>query len=125
MNDLISTICFLLQGYGSWITQSVNHRTPWNHQHYYPSDSQFSVTAFDHNTDPGNFHSGPSHSKSISEGTYSFIHLSPNTEYEVKIRAKNSYGWSDDEPAFVFKTSNRGESFFFYSYPVLTKATFY
>ena len=54
------------------------------------------------------FHSASSNSRSISEGTYSFIHLKPDTEYEVKIRAKNYYGWSEDEPAVVFKTSNKG-----------------
>ena len=42
------------------------------------------------------------------EDTFPFDGLAPDTEYEVKIQAKNSYGWSDNEPDFVFKTSHRG-----------------
>ena len=98
-NNKIGFFTFF-QGYGSWKTQKIDHRTPWTgHEHYYSPDSRLSV---------GGFHTS-SNSKSISEGTYSFIHLSPDTEYEVKIRAKNAYGWSEDEPAFVFKTSNKGQ----------------
>jgi len=92
-------------GYGPWKTQSIDHRTPWAHEQYYNSDTQLS--GYDHTGINGGFHSASSNSRSISEGTYSFIHLKPDTEYEVKIRAKNYYGWSKDEPAVVFKTSNK------------------
>ena len=56
----------------------------------------------------GGFHSSTSHPSSIEE-TLTFNDLSPDTEYEVKIQARNSYGWSDNEPVFVFKTSHRGK----------------
>ena len=56
----------------------------------------------------GGFHSSTSNPSTIEE-TFTFNDLSPDTEYEVKIQARNSYGWSDNEPAFVFKTSHRGK----------------
>ena len=49
------------------------------------------------------------HRGGVAEGDYVFEDLSPNTEYEVKIRAKNRFGWSQDEGEFVFTTSDRGE----------------
>ena len=75
------------------------------------------------NLDGGTFRSG-SHNGPVAEGTFSFGLLLPNTEYEVKIRAKNKYGWSEEEPFFVFKTSRLGKyfhgffsnSFFFFSF---------
>ena len=60
------------------------------------------------NLDGGTFRSG-SHNGPVAEGTFSFGLLLPNTEYEVKIRAKNKYGWSEEEPFFVFKTSRLGK----------------
>jgi hypothetical protein len=42
-------------------------------------------------------------------GSYSFSPLLANTEYDIKIKARNKFGWSENEPAFVFKTSNRGQ----------------
>ena len=76
------------------------------------------------NLDGGTFRSG-SHNGPVAEGTFSFGLLLPNTEYEVKIRAKNKYGWSEEEPFFVFKTSRLGKyfhgffsnSFFFSFFP--------
>ena len=62
------------------------------------------------NVDGGKFRSG-SQNGPVAEGTFSFGLLSPNTEYEVKIRAKNKYGWSEEEPSFVFKTSRLGKYF--------------
>ena len=45
----------------------------------------------------------------VAEGSYIFNNLTRNTEYEVKIRAKNRFGWSENEPSFVFKTSYNGK----------------
>ena len=45
----------------------------------------------------------------IAEGSYVFHNLSRNTEYEVKIRAKNRFGWSENEPSLFFRTSNSGK----------------
>ena len=45
----------------------------------------------------------------IAEENYVFHNLSRNTEYEVKIRAKNRFGWSENEPSLFFRTSNNGK----------------
>ena len=58
--------------------------------------------------DENTFHSA-SRASPQAEGTFSFKFLNPNTEYEVKIRARNKHGWSQEEPVFVFKTSRIGK----------------
>ena len=45
----------------------------------------------------------------VAEGVYVFKNLSRNTEYEVKIRAKNRFGWSENEPSLFFRTSNNSK----------------
>ena len=45
----------------------------------------------------------------IATGSYIFYNLSRNTEYEVKIRAKNRFGWSENEPSLFFRTSISGK----------------
>ena len=44
------------------------------------------------------------------KGVYVFHQLTPDTEYEVKIRARNRYGWSNEEGTFLFRTSYTGKS---------------
>jgi len=53
---------------------------------------------------------GSRYHRGVAEGDYVLEDLSPNTEYEVKIRAKNRFGWSQDEGEFVFTTSDRDPS---------------
>ena len=91
--------------------QNLDHRPPqpsWNdnRDHFNFGDmvgnladeQTHHLSGFHHNVQP-----------STLEDTFRFDNLSPDTEYEVKIQARNSYGWSDNEPDFVFKTSHRGE----------------
>lgn len=43
------------------------------------------------------------------EGNYVLDNLMPNLDYTVKIRAKNKFGWTDEETTFQFRTSLNGE----------------
>ena len=84
---------------------------PWNnnYQHFYPDNGlglDNIENSNDHNT--GTFQTF-SKSTAVSPGAFTFTKLLPDTEYEVKIRAKNAYGWSNEAPAFVFKTSYKGK----------------
>ena len=93
---------------GMWMKQSLDHRPPqpsWNdnRDHFNFGDVVGNLA------DEETHLSGFQHQPSTSEDTFRFDNLSPDTEYEVKIKARNSYGWSDNEPHFVFKTSHRGE----------------
>ena len=102
---------FHLQGLhdGHWTSSSINHKnSAWNYDNFYNSNQRSSISM--PNLDGGTFRSG-SHNGPVAEGTFSFGLLLPNTEYEVKIRAKNKYGWSEEEPFFVFKTSRLGKYF--------------
>lgn len=45
----------------------------------------------------------------LYEGSYLFEPLRPDCEHEVRLRARNKFGWSDEEVSFVFWTSKRGE----------------
>lgn len=93
-------------GMGMWMKQSLDHRPPqpsWNdnRDHFNFGDVVGNLA------DEETHLSGFQHQPSTSEDTFRFDNLSPDTEYEVKIKARNSYGWSDNEPHFVFKTSHR------------------
>ena len=72
---------------------------------YYYSDLKTNQkTNFDgHMNHIGSFKNG------VAEGVYVFKNLSRNTEYEVKIRAKNRFGWSENEPSLFFRTSNNSK----------------
>lgn len=103
-------------GLGHWTTRSINHLIQsWNYGNYYPggssgsdsySDTPRSISSATNTANDGGnkFHS-VSRTGPFAEGTWQFTHLIPNSEYEVKIRERNKYGWSLEEPSFVFKTS--------------------
>ena len=44
------------------------------------------------------------------EGSYLFEGLRSGTEYKVKLRTRNQFGWSDEEARFTFRTSLTGTS---------------
>ncbi|XP_059096257.1 lachesin-like [Tigriopus californicus] len=46
----------------------------------------------------------------LYEGSYLFEPLRPDCEHEVRLRARNKFGWSDEEVSFVFWTSKRDPS---------------
>ena len=46
---------------------------------------------------------------SLYKGHFEFDKLRPNTKYEVRLRAVNKFGLSDEEAVFIFKTSSRGK----------------
>ena len=115
-----------LQGMGRWMKQNLDHRPPqpsWNdnRDHFNFGDmvgnladeQTHHLSGFHHNVQP-----------STLEDTFRFDNLSPDTEYEVKIQARNSYGWSDNEPDFVFKTSHRGMFSFFADMVTIKKMLF-
>ena len=92
---------------GPWITRTIRPQPSWNRN----QDHFFGNAGFDiEEQQQHHFSSGFQHDiqPSTMEDTFPFDGLAPDTEYEVKIQAKNSYGWSDNEPDFVFKTSHRG-----------------
>ncbi len=50
------------------------------------------------------------------------VRLSPDSEYEVRLRGRNRFGWAEEEAKFRFNTSRNGERsatpgsvFFFFS----------
>ena len=45
----------------------------------------------------------------IYSGNHVFENLEPDTEYEVRVRAKNRFGWTEGDTAFRFRTSLHGE----------------
>ena len=49
-------------------------------------------------------------SYSYYDGRHVFDDLRPNTVYVVRIRARNKYGWTDEETHFQFRTSMSGAS---------------
>ena len=106
---------------GMWMKQSLDHRPPqpsWNDNRDHFNFGDVVGNLADEETHHRHL-SGFQHQPSTLEDTFRFDNLSPDTEYEVKIKARNSYGWSDNEPHFVFKTSHRGEfsTFFFCESP--------
>ena len=76
-----------------------------NGEDYQPSDwktnQRKNVNGFSNHN--GNFNNG------VAEGSYVFNSLAPDTEYEVKIRAKNRFGWSENAPSLFFRTSSNGK----------------
>ena len=37
------------------------------------------------------------------------VRLSPDSEYEVRLRGRNRFGWAEEEAKFRFNTSRNGE----------------
>ena len=45
-------------------------------------------------------------------GSYIFFALEPNTNFEVRIQARNSYGWGRFSDIFLFSTTSKGNRIF-------------
>ena len=98
-----------------WITKVIKNRRTYsldefesydeNDEDYYYSDwkSNQRKNVYGYSNHVASFNNG------IAEGSYLFNNLTRNTEYEVKIRAKNRFGWSEKEPSLEFSTSNHGK----------------
>ena len=88
----------MLQGLEHWTTSSINHQIPsWNYENYQGENYYFQKNRIGMTNDENTFHSA-SRASPQAEGTFSFKFLNPNTEYEVKIRARNKHGWSQEGP---------------------------
>ena len=48
------------------------------------------------------------HSTMMRGGSYIFFALEPNTNFEVRIQARNTYGWGRFSEIFLFSTSSAG-----------------
>ena len=101
---------------GKWRTKVIKHRRSYtmggdfdgydeNDDYYYSDGTLNSNTnGYGHVNRIGSFKNG------IAKGSYVFRNLSRNTEYEVKIRAKNRFGWSEMAPSIhIFRTSTSGK----------------
>jgi hypothetical protein len=98
-----------------WITKIIKHRRSYsldfngyddeNDDYFYSEDwkSNKKTDLYGYINRISSFKNG------IAEENYVFHNLSRNTEYEVKIRAKNKLGWSENEPSLFFRTSNNGK----------------
>jgi hypothetical protein len=77
--------------------------------YYYGNTRLTGTTTNNNNNNDNNNNNNRRNNNSKFSGSYSFSPLLANTEYDIKIKARNKFGWSENEPAFVFKTSNRGQ----------------
>jgi len=102
---------------GKWRTKVIKHRRSYtmggdfdgydeNDDYYYSDGTLNSNTnGYGHVNRIGSFKNG------IAKGSYVFRNLSRNTEYEVKLRAKNRFGWSEMAPSIhIFRTSTSDPS---------------
>ena len=48
------------------------------------------------------------HSTMMRGGSYIFFALEPNTNFEVRIQARNTYGWGRFSEIFLFSTNSAG-----------------
>ena len=100
---------------GKWRTKIIKHRRRYsldfngyddeNDDYFYSEDwkSNQKTDFYGYINRVSSFKNG------IAEENYVFTNLTRDTEYEVKIRAKNRFGWSENEPSLFFRTSSNGK----------------
>ena len=99
---------------GKWRTKIIKNRRRYSLSDFdgFDEDDDYYYTDWKSDTKT-NFYGYQNRDNSfdngIATGSYVFHNLSRNTEYEVKIRAKNRFGWSENEPSLFFRTSISGK----------------
>jgi len=95
---------------GKWKMKVIKNRRKYSLSDFdeFDEDDDYYYTDWNSNkqTNLYSYRNGDSSfNNGIARGSYVFHNLSRNTEYEVKIRAKNRFGWSENEPSLFFRTS--------------------
>ena len=104
---------------GKWKMKVIKNRRKYSLSDFdeFDEDDDYYYTDWNSNkqTNLYSYRNGDSSfNNGIARGSYVFHNLSRNTEYEVKIRAKNRFGWSENEPSLFFRTSISGKLCYYF-----------